>query len=319
MYAYRGSAKLIEAIAGRLEEAGWQREGEPELADAVITYFPSLSDLEDLCFGDGGLMQTMRPGATIIDLSATTPNFARETNAIATLSDLRFVEAPLVCKDMVARDAFAHGNLMCFAAGEDDSVQDVRDLLDAIFCDVQMVGAGGAAQLARAANTLQQVAGLVSAVEAHALFASSRRSISSLEMGGLQVEPCGYQAQMVLAAIREERFDGAFTCEMLMGELSAAIMAADDYELILPQAESAMHLLELLAVIGGADRSPAALSLVYGEEAASAEQGLDWSRAEKLYAQEEADDDGEFLDDLDDYGYDDEDEGGTIGFGYSVN
>ena len=321
VYAYRGSAGLIEAIEARLADAGWEREGEVELADMAITYFPTMSDLEDLCFGDDGLMQAMKPGSVIVDLSATTPNFARETNAIATLSDLRFVEAPLVCEDMVARDAFARDNLMCFAAGEDDCVEQARGLLDAIYCKVQVVGGGGAAQLARAATTLQKVAGIIAAIEAQALFTASRRSISSVEMAGMQVEPISCQAQSILAAIREERFDGAFTCEMLMGELTAAIMAADDYELIMPQAESAMHLLELLAVIGGADKSPAALALVYGEEAACAAQGLDWSRAEKLYAQEEggyADEDG-YLDDMDEYGYDDEDEGGTIGFGYSVN
>ncbi len=50
-------------------------------------------------------------------------------------------------------------------------------------------------------------------------------------------------------------------------------MAADDVELILPQAEAAMHLLELLAVIGGADKAPSSLSLIYGEEADCAAQG----------------------------------------------
>ena len=53
-----------------------------------------------------------------------------------------------------------------------------------------------------------------------------------------------------------------------------------------------MHLLELLAVIGGADKAPAALSLVYGEESACAEAGLDWTRAEQAYGHAEDEDDG---------------------------
>lgn len=326
VYAYRGNDRLADAIAPRLADAGWDREGEAELADVVITFFPTMNDLEDLCFGDNGLMQVMRPGSMIVDLSAVTPNFAREMNAIATLSDLKFVEAPLIVNDMVAPEAFSRENMFCFAAGEDDCVTEAKDLLNAIFYDVRVMGGGGAAQLARAANTLQSVAEMISAIESDALFASSRRSISSLEMGGLRVDPVGDRAQTILEAIREKRFDGSFTCEMLMGELSAAIMAADDYELIMPQAESAMHLLELLVVIGGADKSPAALALVYGEESECAEHGLDWSRAETLYSQEELYDDVEYIDDygdLDDFDeyddYDDEDDGGAIGFGYSVN
>lgn len=322
-YAYRGKEQLIEAIAPRLEEAGWKREGEAELAEAVIVFCPSMSDLEDLCFGDDGLMQVMRPGTTLVDLSAVTPSFARETSALTTLSDLRYVEAPLVCKDMVAADAFSRDNLRCFATGEEDNVERVREVLDIIFSDVQVMSGGGAAQLARAAETLQGVAELVSAIEANALFAASRRSLASIDLGGLSVEPESTVAHEVLDAVKAGRFQGGFTCEMLMGELSAALMAADDYELIIPQAESALHLLELLAVIGGADMTPAALALVYGDEASSAEAGLDWERAEQLYAQEQA---GaiEGFDELDgddgylDY-YDDDDDAGELGFGYSVN
>ena len=117
----------------------------------------------------------------------------------------------------------------------------------------------------------------------------------------------------MLAAVNAGRFDGAYTVEMLMSELSAALMAADDVDLILPQAEACLHLLELLAVIGGADKAPSALALVYGEEAACAENGLDWTRAEQAYASEEA---GEEDD------YDDEGDGGDFpgGFGaYSAN
>ena len=107
------------------------------------------------------------------------------------------------------------------------------------------------------------------------------------------------EAEQVLAAVNEGRFNGTYTVEMLMAELSAALMAADDVDLILPQAEACLHLLELLAVIGGADKAPSALALVYGEEAACAENGLDWTRAEQAFSSEEEDDydlddDGEF-------------------------
>ena len=43
-------------------------------------------------------------------------------------------------------------------------------------------------------------------------------------------------------------------------------------------------ILEVVAVIGGSDMTPAVLSLVYRDEAASAEVGLDWTRAENLFS-----------------------------------
>ena len=79
-------------------------------------------------------------------------------------------------------------------------------------------------------------------------------------------------------------------------------------DLILPQAEACLHLLELLAVIGGSDKAPAALALVYGEEKTCAEQGLDWTRAEQAYG-----DVAEGFDDLDDDGHDHGHDHGSFG------
>ena len=70
-----------------------------------------------------------------------------------------------------------------------------------------------------------------------------------------------------------------------MADLSAALTAAEEADLSLPQAEACMNLLELLAIIGGSDLSPVSLALIYDEEEAAATCGLDWSRTQE-YTQE---------------------------------
>ena len=202
-------------------------------------------------------------------------------------------------------------------------------MLDAIFGDVQHAGGAGSAQLAHAATTLQRVAELVSAIESNALFRASRTAVSSIEMRGGDLEATSPEAYFVLKAVAEERFASSFTCEMLYGDLVAAIMAADDYELIMPQAEAASHLLELIAVIGGSEMSPAALALVYGSEEECAKHGLDWSRAQVFYGDAaDAEDEDELadgfgsFDEYDGYDYFSDDPYGedpNMGFGYSSN
>ena len=121
-------------------------------------------------------------------------------------------------------------------------------------------------------------------------------------------------------AVRAERFDGAFTLEMLMSELTMALAAADDVDLILPQGEAAQHLLELLAVIGGSDKGVAALSLIYGEESACAKHGLDWTRAEQVYGDHDHDhDDCDCHHHHDDERSDGYDAFGSLFDGYSGN
>lgn len=284
-YAYQGSAHLIDLLAPQLASAGFVREEDVAAAEVVITYCPSTSQLEDLYFGEAGIIQAADASSVIIDLSPTTPQFATEMLSLATISDLRMVEAPLVVIDPFAEDAFAAENLIVFAAGEDDALDAAQPALDAIAGETLRTGAPGSAQLRRAARTLQSSAAIVSAIESQALFDAAGKSVTRIVLAEGALEPISEEGRQALEAVRSQRFEGAYTTEMMMAELSAAIMAADDFEIIIPQAEAAFNMLELLAVIGGAGKSPAALSLVYGNEGDAAEHGLDWSRAEGYFAE----------------------------------
>lgn len=321
-YAYRGNERFIAAMAGRLEEAGYVRTEEVGAADILLSFCTSQSQLEELYFGEDGFVQDARPGSVLIDASACTPNLAREMNAVATVSDLVMVEAPFSLHDLSASDAFAKQNLLCFVASESEgsAVDDLAlPFLGALFGDVERCGAPGTAQLLRAAHTLQSATQMIAVIEADALCSAMRRSVNGAGLEKLQLEADSAEAARVLRAVHEQRFEGAYTVEMLMAALSSAIMAADDAELILPQAEAALHLLELLAVIGGSDKAPAALALVYGDEETCAAHGLDWTRAEQVYGEghdHDHDHDGFDDHDADDYGYGDDDD---FGYDYSSN
>lgn len=323
-YAYLGNDDLIDGIAARLEKAGVTRTGEIGAADAVITFCTNMTALEDLYFGDEGLIGAMMPSAVAIDLSASTPNFANEMNAVATISDIKMVTAPLIVKNKLAEEPFSHHNLQCFAGGDENALEAAQPYLNAIFGDVHPASSPGAAQLGRAANTIQNTAEMVAAIEAMALFEACKGSVSGMDAREMIPDATSPEAFFIMQAVNGERFEGGYTVEMLMGELSAAIMTADDYEVIIPQAEAAFHLLELLAVIGGSSMTPAALALVYAGENAENTHGLDWSRAEALYedaSQDTAMEDG-FDEDYEDLGLDEDlfgDDGFGLGYGYSAN
>ena len=319
-YAYKGNDDFIAAVEGRLSAAGYARTEDAAAADVLLSFCTSHTQLEELYFGEAGFMQEARPGAVLVDVSACTPNLAREMNAVATVSDMVMVEAPFVLRDLTAEDGLAKDNLLCFIASESegDAVEKVaQPFLDALFGECDVCGAPGSAQLMRAAHTLQATSQMIGVMEADALCSAMARSVNGASMGTLKLEADSTQALNTLEAVHAKRFDGTYTVEMLMAALSSAIMAADDAELILPQAEAGLHLLELLAVIGGSDKAPAALSLVYGDESDCAAQGLDWSRAEQVYGEEHEHDHDHDHYGMDDYDYDDDDY--DAGFDYSSN
>lgn len=293
-FAYRGNETVGAYVARCLGEAGYEWVDHPGDADVVLTYCTAQTALEDAYFDEDGIVQRANPGALLIDLSPSTPTFARELNAVAVVNDLGIVEAPIVVVNPALPDAFVDpSNIVCFLAGEEDAVKAALPVVELLAEDVQDIGGAGAAQLARAAYSLQNVAQLVSAIEADALYRVVRGEAGApvADADAPRAGAATPQAESVLAAVAAARFEGTYTVEMLLGEITAALTAADDADLILPQAEAAQRLLELLAIIGGADLAPAAVSLTYRDEAAAAAAGLDWARAEQAYGHSHGEDD----------------------------
>lgn len=333
-YCYLGNQHYINCVEKRLHDVGYKRVDAVENADCVITYFTSITALEDAYFGDDGLVEAMQAGTIAVDLSASTPNLSTEICSVATISDITMVCSPLCVKNKLAKDSFARVNTYTYAGSEDDGVEKASEILNLLFGDVRPVADAGAAQLARTARTIQNTSEMVSAIEALALFDSCSKSITSnVDVKALEPHATSPEAYFILEAVKERRFNGDYTVEMLLSEISAAMMTADDFEMILPQTEAAFHLYELLAIIGGSDMSPAALILVFEGDTSGAldedaavkkdkngktaeDYGLDWSRVEKLYGPSELDHDHH-----DHLGYDDEflDDNYSEDFGFSVN
>lgn len=279
-YAYYGVDLVGTAVSAALRQVGFERVKNAADADVVLTYFTLSSALEDAYFDAGGLIQSACPGALLVDLSPTTVELVREIGAVAIACELQFVEAPLMVQDLAAPDAFnARDNLKCFVAGDAQSVERALPILDTFAVSVSVAGEFGSAQLMRAAHTLQVAAQVVSAVEADVLCRVAANPINSASSSQVNALPEGFVAQQIMAAICAEQFSGDYTVEMLMAELTAAITTADDADVVLVQAESCMNLLELLAIAGGTDKTPAALALAYVDQETALAQGLDWNRA----------------------------------------
>ena len=319
-YTFLGEPAVGKALHAAFEQHGWVYADDCATSDVVFTYATHLGAIEDAYFEQEGLIKQARPKSLLVDLSASTPSLAREIAAVATVSDLRFVEAPLALHDIARADAFAPDNLVCFIAGEEDDVAQAAEFMSWVAADVRTCGTAGRAELAKAAHTMQITAQAISVIESRALFDAVHDSSTSVDGLDVAVQLNDQTASGMLSALDEGRIEGSYTVALLMGDVVAAISAADDVDLIVPQLEASMHLLEMLAVIGGADMAPSALSLLYRPEEDGVAAGLDWNRAQGVFLPNEHDhhhegiyegDDSYDADDDDyDYGYDDD------GYGY---
>ncbi len=285
-FIFVGDTEVGKRLSALLVQEGFSAASGTSDADVVFTYHQNQASLEDIYFGSSGLLSSTKEGAILVDLSPTTPVFAQELSALAQVNNRQSLDAPLVVRDMVAQDAFSHaGNLMIVAGGSSDVFDTVQPLLRAVASQVSFMGGAGAGQASKVALTLYNAATVVSLIEADSSYRLSGKLFDAEDLleEALAINCISPVHAAFLDALRNRSYQGTYTVEIMMGELAAALTAADDKDMIFPQAEAGFHLLELLAVVGGSSLSPAALALVFGSEDAAREFGLDWSRAEEVY------------------------------------
>lgn len=284
-FAFAGDEKIGDVVLSALSATGFSPEPR-EKADVVFTYATSISALEDLYYDEEGLLQATREGAILVDLSPSTPTFAYELDAVAQVNGRSCVDAPISLSNMVAEGAFANPTNVGISAGGDEAAyKAVEPMLRALAARVMWMGAAGAGQSAKVTHSLAAAAALVGLVEAQATLSMTEHAASPEDMfdffvaTGMLTEA----QEALLEAMQDDEFEGDYTIEHLMAETAAAIASIEDGDYVLPQAEAGFRLMELLAMVGGIDMSPAALKLVFASEEAAQENGLDWSRAEGAY------------------------------------
>ena len=254
-FAYLGHETVGAYVAKQLSAASLNAVDDVRSADVVITYFTHASALEDAYFEEEGIVKNARKGTMLIDLSPSTLSVSREISAVATVNDFQPVEAPLAILDATLADAFAmRENFVCFVSCDDDTFGRAHEILEHLAGIVKRCGASGTAQLAKASHTMQYSAQFMAAVEAEALVRAALEANDQL----LSVES---------------------------SSIIEPLSVADDASAVLPHLESTLRMLEMLALIGGADLSPAALTLLFRDESVCSKFGLDWSRVEGLYVE----------------------------------
>lgn len=283
-YSFFGNSHIESSFQGRLGKAGFTKADDVSSAQIILTYCTISSELEDLYFGENGLLTQAQKDALLIDLSPASPHFAQEIYSVATLSGYKMVSAPLSVVNKLAENALAENNLTCTCFGASNAIQEAKPVLSALYGTWEEGASSAVAQMVRSVKTMQDCAQILSGVEAQAYFQAFSSSVSIVEVGDVALDAQSTEINAVIEALQDQRFTSSYTVEMMLAELSSILVAAEEFEVLLPQVETAFHLYELLAVIGGADKGVASVALVYRPDNQDQEFGLDWSRADSLYA-----------------------------------
>lgn len=128
-------------------------------ADVLLTSLPGSPEVESVYLQPGGLIDSARPGTTLVDLSSVLPSTPRKLEAAAKAKGLRFLEAPVSGGVTGARAA----TLAIMVGGDAATLEQVRPVLRCIGPNIHLIGPAGAA------NTLKAINNMMSTVNACAM------------------------------------------------------------------------------------------------------------------------------------------------------
>lgn len=227
---YDMSAERMDALAvAGGKSAGSVAEAIAQ-AEVVITMLPDSPQVEEVAFGDDGLLQRGREGLIHIDMSTVRPETSRRVAQAAAVKGIRALDAPVSGGERGAVD----GTLSIMVGGDAVDFAAVRPLLAVVGTTIVHVGPAGAGQTVKAANQLV-VGGIYGLVaEAIVLLEASGVDPGS----GLDVLAGGLAGSRILdlkrhSMIRRE-FAPGFRIDLHHKDMGIAIAAAREAGVSLP-------------------------------------------------------------------------------------
>ena len=154
----RTRAKALEALDAGAE---WRESAADCVrdADAVITMVGFPPDVEEVYFGEKGIMANARPGTLVIDMTTTSPRLAQRIYTEAADRGLSALDAPVSGGDTGARA----GTLAIMVGGDREAFERAVPIFEAMGKSIRYMGAAGSGQHTKMANQIA-IAGTLAGV-----------------------------------------------------------------------------------------------------------------------------------------------------------
>src|ERR671917_799917 len=241
------SPEKAEELAkeGNATAAGSPREV-AEACDTVITMLPDSPDVEAVVAGEGGVLEGIRDGALLVDMSTISPVVTKELSEKVREKGASMLDAPVSGGDVGAIE----GALSIMVGGSEEDFERARPLFEVMGETVTHVGPSGAGQVTKAAN--QVVVALTIEAVSEALVLGSRGGVAPDKI--LDVLSGGLAGNKVMEVKREKflarDFEPGGKVEFHRKDLRIALEAGREYGVPLPATAVVCQMFEALMARG---------------------------------------------------------------------
>ncbi len=133
-----------------------------EQSDVIISIVGFPKDVEEIYFGENGVIQHARPGTYLIDMTTSKPSLAKRLYEEAKKFDVKALDAPVSGGDIGARDA----KLAIMVGGDEEDFQAVKPILQCMGNNIVYQGPAGSGQHTKMCNQIVIASNMIGVCEA---------------------------------------------------------------------------------------------------------------------------------------------------------
>jgi 3-hydroxyisobutyrate dehydrogenase-like beta-hydroxyacid dehydrogenase len=250
------------------------RESPAELAhdrEVIITSVPDVPQVQEVLFGDRGLVSASpNAGTLFVDVSTTNPTAAREHHARLGELGIEALDAPVSGGPARAVD----GTLTIMVGGSDEAFASARPVLEALGRNIVHVGPAGAGQTVKLVNQLMISMIMIANAEALTLGVKGGVPLETmLDVIGTSSGSNYLMQSWLPKTLFTGDLSGGFALDLLMKDLSAALRWAAEVGLPTFGGAPAQQLFRLAQARGLGKMDYSSVASIY-EDAAGVELRL---------------------------------------------
>ncbi|KGP71405.1 NAD(P)-dependent oxidoreductase [Pontibacillus yanchengensis] len=252
---YEKAEELIEAGA-------FWKEKVKDIAsesDIIITMVGYPDDVEEVYYGQDGLMDNAKQGTYLIDMTTSSPEIAMDIHDKATTKGLIVMDAPVSGGDIGAKN----GNLSIMVGGNAEAFEQMKPVFNIMGSNVVLQGEAGAGQYTKMCNQIAIASNMMGVCEA-LIYAESAGLDPDTVLQSISGGAAGSWSLTNLAPrMIAEDFSPGFFVKHFIKDMGIAIESTERMGLDLPGLQLAKELYDKIAEDGEGDSGTQALYKYY--------------------------------------------------------
>lgn len=193
----------VEELVAAGAVDGTSPRGVAQQSDVVITMLPDTPDVQQVVLGRDGVLEGLRPGAVLVDMSTISPIVTQEIARAVRAKGAEILDAPVSGGEKGAIEA----TLSIMVGGPEPAFARVRPIFEALGKNVVHIGGTGAGQVTKACNQIVVALTIQAVSEALALAAKAGVDPAKVRQALLG----GFAQSRILEAHGQRMLDRNFT------------------------------------------------------------------------------------------------------------